>query len=236
VANRRQCSADGRETEGSGQPSFDIDAFVDAITRAYKHWNAPVITLMAHRGALPFEVLVSTILSLRTKDEVTHAACERLFAVARTPEALLALPQQQLARLIYPVGFYTTKAKRIHQVSRLILENHDGRVPDEIDALLALPGVGRKTANLVLAEGFRKPAICVDTHVHRISNRIGLVNTPTPEKTEFALRKVLPTAYWRRFNKLLVAFGQAICRPLSPFCSRCPVAGMCPRRGVTRSR
>jgi len=236
VKSRRQAPAAGRKTVATGRPPLDIDAFIDAITRAYRHWDAPVITLMAHRGARPFEVLVSTLLSLRTKDAVTHAASERLFAVARTPEQMLALPQERLARLIYPVGFYATKARRIQEISRLILECHGGRVPDDIDALLALPGVGRKTANLVLAEGFGKPAICVDTHVHRISNRIGLVDTDTPEKTEFALRESLPPAHWASFNKLLVAFGQAVCRPLSPFCSRCPVADMCPRIGVARSR
>jgi endonuclease-3 len=220
----------------SGRSALDIDAFIGAIEQAYGGWDAPVITLMAHRGARPFEVLLSTVLSLRTKDAVTHEASKRLLAVARTPRQVLELTEERLAELIYPVGFYLTKARRLRQISRLLLDRHDGRVPQEIGALLELPGVGRKTANLVLAEGFKIPAICVDTHVHRISNRIGLVSTKTPEKTEFALRRVLPEKYWIRYNKLLVAFGQTICRPVSPLCSVCPAAGMCPRSGVERSR
>ena len=216
--------------------NMDMDAFVAALTEAYAGWRAPIITFIAHRGATPFEVLVSTILSLRTKDEVTALAAERLFAQARTPEQLLALGETAVARLIYPVGFYPTKAKRLLEISRIILNEHQGRVPDSMEGLLALPGVGRKTANLVLLEGFRKEAMCVDTHVHRISNRIGYVQTKTPEQTEMALRAKLPRKHWMRYNELLVAFGQVICRPTSPFCSRCPVAGACPRIGVTTSR
>lgn len=218
------------------QRDIDIDGFVAGLTEAYADWHAPIITFIAHRGATPFEVLVSTILSLRTKDEVTAQAAERLFAQARTPEQLLKLGETEVARLIYPVGFYPTKAKRLMAISRIILNEHRGRVPDTMEGLLALPGVGRKTANLVLVEGYRQAAICVDTHVHRISNRIGYVRTKTPEQTEMALRDKLPRRHWIRYNELLVAFGQVICRPMSPFCSRCPVAGMCPRIGVTKSR
>ncbi|MBI5895088.1 MAG: endonuclease III [Desulfobacterales bacterium] len=216
--------------------SIDIDFFVAALTEAYADWRAPVITFIAHRGATPFEVLVSTILSLRTKDEVTAQAAERLFAQARTPEQLLGLGEEAVARLIYPVGFYPTKAQRLMEISRIVLNDHQGRVPDTMEGLLALPGVGRKTANLVLLEGYRQEAICVDTHVHRISNRIGYVQTNTPEQTEMALRAKLPRKHWMRYNELLVAFGQVVCRPVSPFCSRCPVAGVCPRVGVLTSR
>jgi len=220
----------------SGAEALDIGRFVAELEVHFPTWNAPVVTLAAERGASPFEILVSTLLSLRTKDEVTAKATVRLLARARTPRALAALPTQEIADLIYPVGFYPTKAKRLKEICRLLLERYQGRVPDRMEALLELPGVGRKTANLVLGEGFGQPAICVDTHVHRISNRIGYVATATPEKTELALRRRLPRELWLRYNPLLVAFGQTICRPVSPFCSRCPVAVMCSRVGVERSR
>jgi len=181
-------------------------------------------------------VLVSTLLSLRTKDEVTGEAARRLLDVARTPEAMIALSPKKIEKLIYPVGFYPTKAKRLLSISRILLDRYGGKVPDTLEALTALPGVGRKTANLVLVEGFKIPAICVDTHVHRISNRIGYVKTKTPDKTELALRKKLPKRHWVRYNELLVAFGQTLCRPISPFCSRCPVSDMCPQIGVERHR
>lgn len=216
--------------------SLRIDRFMGRLSEAYAGWQVPVITLMAHRGLSPFGVLVSTLLSLRTKDAVTHAASERLLAVARDPRAMLALEEATIARLIYPVGFYRTKARRLLEISHALIERHAGEVPGEMAALLTLPGVGRKTANLVLIEGFGLPAICVDTHVHRISNRVGLVCATTPEKTELALGQVLPQRHWIRYNEILVAFGQAICRPISPFCSRCPVAEMCPRLGVGKSR
>jgi endonuclease-3 len=216
--------------------SFDIDRFVAAIESNYRQWNPPIITFIANRGATPFEVLVSTLLSLRTKDEVTGVAAQRLLAVARTPETMVKLPAREIETLIYPVGFYPTKAKRLLSISRILLDRYGGKVPDTLEELTALPGVGRKTANLVLVEGFKIPAICVDTHVHRISNRIGYVKTKTPDKTELVLRKKLPERHWARYNELLVAFGQVLCRPISPFCSRCPVADMCPRIGVDRYR
>jgi endonuclease-3 len=219
-----------------GRRKFDIDEFVGLVAAGYKDWNPPIITFIANRGATPFEILVSTILSLRTKDEVTAEAARRLFREARTPDRILALGEQRLSELIYPVGFYPTKARRLMEISRIILEEHGGRVPDTIEGLLKLPGVGRKTANLVLVEGFKEPAICVDTHVHRISNRIGYVQTKTPDQTEMALRGKLPRKHWIRYNELLVAFGQVVCRPVSPFCSKCPAALMCPREGVERSR
>lgn len=215
---------------------FDIDWFVETVAAHYRDWNPPIITFIANRGATPFEVLVSTLLSLRTKDEVTSEAAKRLFQEAHTPEQILALGEQKLAKLIYPVGFYPTKARRLIEISRIILETHGGKVPDSIEVLLQLPGVGRKTANLVLVEGFKKEAICVDTHVHRISNRIGYVQTKNPEQTEFALRDKLPRKHWVRYNELLVAFGQVICRPVSPHCSKCPVEGMCPQVGVQKHR
>ena len=213
-----------------------IGRFVSLLEKEQDAWQAPVVTLVAKRGATPYEILVSTLLSLRTKDEVTAVAAERLLARARTPQEMLALGETQIEGLIRPVGFAPTKARRLRQVSRILIEQYGGRVPDDLEALLALPGVGRKTANLVLSEAFGRDAICVDTHVHRISNRIGLVKTRTPEATEEALRRVLPRHLWQRYNPLLVAFGQVICRPVSPFCSRCPVRSLCPRLGVGTSR
>jgi endonuclease-3 len=175
--------------------TFSIDVFIRILKKEYKKWNAPVITFMSNKGASAFKILVATILSLRTKDEVTSQAAIRLFEAAQTPQEILDLDESTLKKLIYPVGFYHTKAKRLKQISTILIQDYDEIVPDEIDELLKLPGVGRKTANLVLIEGYNKNAICVDTHVHRISNRIAFVKTKTPDKTEFALRKKLPETY-----------------------------------------
>lgn len=191
---------------------------------------------MARRRRDPFQILIACLLSLRTKDAVTAQASARLFRRAATPRAMVALTPRTIERAIYPVGFYHTKARRIRQICRMLLEEFDGRVPADLDQLLTLPGVGRKTANLVMVEGFRRPGVCVDTHVHRISNRLGYVCTKTPEQTEQALRATLPRRYWRRYNEWLVSFGQTVCHPTSPWCSRCPVAGLCARRGVIYSR
>lgn len=215
---------------------FDIHLFMATIRKAYESWEAPVITLIAKRGGSPFEILVSTLLSLRTRDPVTAEAAERLFGKARTPQAVLALDLGRLKELIYPVAFYPTKAERLHRISEILILEYGAEVPDDMDSLLSLPGVGRKTANLVLVEGFKKEGMCVDTHVHRISNRLGYVKTKTPDQTEFALRKILPKAYWIIYNEILVVFGQTICRPLSPFCSRCPVWQICPKFGVVKNR
>jgi endonuclease III len=184
----------------------------------------------------PFRVLVACILSLRTQDTTTGPAAARLFGLASTPAAMLRLSSRRIARTIYPVGFYRTKARVIPAICREVLGRFGGRVPDEIDALLTLPGVGRKTANLVVTIGYGKPGICVDTHVHRISNRLGWVRTRTPEETEMALRARLPRRYWIGLNDLLVSFGQNVCLPLSPRCSTCPVRTFCRRVGVVRSR
>jgi endonuclease III len=181
-------------------------------------------------------VLIACILSLRTQDTTTGPAAARLFAVADTPAAMRTLPAARIARLIYPVGFYRTKARVILGICRDLLERFDGRVPDTIDELLTLNGVGRKTANLVVTMGFGKPGICVDTHVHRISNRLGYVRTRTPEETETALRATLPRRFWIGYNDLLVAFGQNVCTPISPRCSTCPVRPLCRRVGVTTAR
>ncbi len=184
----------------------------------------------------PFRVLIACILSLRTQDTTTGPAAARLFALGDTPAALLRLSARRIERAVYPVGFYRTKARVILGLCRDLLERFDGTVPDTIDALLTLKGVGRKTANLVVTMGFAKPGICVDTHVHRISNRLGYVRTRTPDQTEMALRAKLPRRYWIGYNDLLVTFGQNLCAPISPWCSACPVRPLCPRVGVSSSR
>jgi endonuclease-3 len=191
---------------------------------------------VAARREDPFAVLVSTMISLRTKDEVTAAASARLLARAANPRELASLSEAAIARLIYPAGFYRTKARHLRQASRLLVEGQGGRVPESMEDLLALPGVGRKTANLVRNLGFGLPGICVDTHVHRISNRLGWVRTRTPLETERALEAVLPRRWWIPVNGLLVAFGQRTCTPQSPKCSACPIRAHCARIGVTRSR
>ena len=193
----------------------------------------PIVGQYSHD---PFETLISCLLSLRTQDATTDAASARLFALARTPPAMLRLPRRTIERAIFPVGFYRTKARTILEVSRAIVEEHAGKVPSDLDRLLELKGVGRKTANLVITLAFRKYGICVDTHVHRISNRWGYVRTKTPHETEMRLRDRLPRRHWRVYNDVLVAFGQNLCHPTSPWCSRCPLDDVCARVGVTRSR
>ncbi|MCE5264590.1 MAG: endonuclease III [Deltaproteobacteria bacterium] len=196
----------------------------------------PIVTELAERHRDPFEILITTLLSLRTKDEVTATASERLFSLASTPEGMLRLSEKKIQKAIYPVGFYRIKAETIRRVCRELIERFDSRVPDTIEELLTLKGVGRKTANLVVSLGYDKPGLCVDTHVHRISNRLGYVRTKNPEETEFALRAKLPQEYWTRYNTLLVAFGRNTCRPISPLCSGCPLYRYCDRVGVAKSR
>ncbi|MBN2438275.1 MAG: endonuclease III [Deltaproteobacteria bacterium] len=196
----------------------------------------PIVTRLAEEHRDPFEILISTLLSLRTKDEVTAAATERLFTLASTPTEMLRLSEAEIRKMIYPVGFYRNKAETIRHVCRELIERFESRVPDSIEELLTLKGVGRKTANLVVSLGFGGAGLCVDTHVHRISNRMGYVRTKNPEETEFALRSKLPPEHWSRYNTLLVAFGRNTCRPISPLCSHCPVEVYCDRIGVTKSR
>lgn len=187
-------------------------------------------------GRDPFLILVSCVLSLRTKDTVTLPASKRLFEYAKTPQELLQLSTQHIQELIFPVGFYRQKAVQLQKISMQLLEQFEGEVPSTKKELLSLPGVGIKTTNLVLAEGFGIPALCVDTHVHRISNRLGLVATRTPEETERALQKIIPKKYWIAFNGLLVMWGQNQCVPISPFCSTCPLQKRCPKIGVKKQR
>lgn len=213
-----------------------ITEVLTILERHLSEWDMPIVSALADDRADPFLLLVSTLLSLRTKDEVTAAASERLFRLAVTPAKMLSLPEETIARTVFPVGFYRTKARTIHSVCRDLIDRFGGRVPDTMEELLSLKGVGRKTANLVLSLGYGKDGICVDTHVHRISNRLGYVKTKTPGETERALRAKLPVSWWSRYNTLMVAFGRAVCRPVSPLCSQCPVRGFCDRVGVSRSR
>jgi endonuclease-3 len=213
-----------------------IHSAIKILRREVPKWDTPIVTLMAETYESPFRVLISCILSLRTQDATTAKASHRLFAVADSPEAMLKLSAKKIEKLIFPVGFYRTKAGNILDICKTLIENYDGKVPDEIDELLKLKGVGRKTANLVVTLGYKKPGICVDTHVHRISNRWGYIKTPTPEKTEFALRAKLPKQYWIEYNDLLVSFGQHLCRPISPLCSQCPIAKYCDQIAVTLRR
>jgi endonuclease-3 len=191
---------------------------------------------LRRNGPHPFRILIGCVISLRTKDEVSYAATARLFRRARSPRGMLKLSAPTIAELIYPAGFYRRKAGQIREISKRLIRDHAGRVPDEIDDLLELPGVGRKTANLVVTLGFAKPGICVDTHVHRICNRLGWVRTDHPDRTEQALRETLPRRHWIPINETLVRHGQQICKPISPQCSECPVAADCPRVGVERWR
>jgi len=206
------------------------------LTEAVKQWQTLAVTIVSQRGGDPFKVLISCLLSLRTQDRTTGPAAERLFALADTPEKMISLSPETIEKAIYPVGFYRTKAVTILNVCGTLLDNYGGVVPDELDELLKFKGVGRKTANLVVTLGFGKPGICVDTHVHRICNRWGYVETRTPEETEYALRQKLPRRYWLVINDLLVTFGQNHCAPISPRCSTCMIAHLCDRRGVGKSR
>jgi endonuclease-3 len=203
---------------------------------ALKDLPDPSVTLVGKKWKSPFLVLVSCLLSLRTRDETTLPASERLFAKASTIDGILKLSVKEIEQLIYPVGFYKTKARRLKEICQDLKDHFGSEVPNSIDELLTLKGVGRKTANLVLTEGFGKLGVCVDTHVHRISNRLGYVKTNTPHETEFALRKKLPEKYWIDYNAMLVTWGQNICKPISPLCSKCIVNRICERNNVEISR
>ena len=198
--------------------------------------DLPSVSRIARRKRDPFRILISTVLSLRTKDEVTMEASKRLFAIAASPKALARTPVGAIERAIYPVGFYKTKARTVRRISERLIDEFGGVVPDTIEKLLGFKGVGRKTANLVITLGYGKRGICVDPHVHRVSTRVGLVSTTTPEQTEFALMDVLPGKYWIGYNELVVSFGQKVCKPISPHCSTCFFEKDCPKLGVGKRR
>ena len=213
-----------------------IHAAVKIIKKTIQQWEEPAVGVVARKSHDPFCILIACLLSLRTKDETTAEASYRLFKLADNPNRMLKLPLNQVEKAIYPVGFYKTKARHIHAICQTLLKDFGGVVPSTIDELLTLKGVGRKTANLVVTVGYNKPGICVDIHVHRISNRWGYIETKTPEESEQALRKKLPKKYWIQFNDWLVPYGQHLCRPISPFCTQCPINEFCNRVGVTTSR
>ena len=214
----------------------NITIVVETLKESLKTSKLPIVSDLAEKKSDPFQILISTLLSLRTKDEVTEVATERLFVLAGTPSEMLKLSEDQIINAIYPVGFYRNKTRTILHVCRELIARYNSDVPDSIEELLTLKGVGRKTANLVVTLGYGGEGICVDTHVHRISNRLGYVRTKTPEETEYALREKLPRIYWIDYNTIMVAFGRTICRPTSPICSKCPVSIYCQMYGVTRSR
>jgi endonuclease III len=210
----------------------DIDEIYRRLEIEFHKVRTPVVDLIAIQTGDPFKVLVATMLSARTKDQTTSTACARLFARVQTPADLEAITEDEIASLVHPVGFARQKAAHLKLWPDILRKCFDGRIPDEIDDLVLLPGVGRKTANLVLAVAFRKPAVCVDVHVHRIMNRLGYVVTRNPAETEIALRKILPQKYWLNFNSYFVAFGQHLCAPRNPNCAQCPIADLCRRKNV----
>ena len=214
----------------------DIHEAVRILRQEVPKWKTPAVTVVAEKDRSPFAVLISCILSLRTKDETTASAFKRLKKRARTPKGILKIPEDELAQIIYPVGFYRNKAKQIHSMCRDIIERYGGETPDTIEELLTLNGVGRKTANLVVTLGFGLPGICVDIHVHRITNRWGYIKTTKPDDSEFALRKKLPPEYWIEINDLLVTFGQNLCKPISPYCTQCLLKPYCKQAGVKKFR
>ncbi len=214
---------------------MDISQVLTILEQENKKYTRPAVSVVA-ASRDPFKVLISCLLSLRTKDPVTAEASARLFKLAESPGEMASLSASDIEKAIYPVGFYRTKAHRIKEISRVLLKEYRGRVPDTLEELLKLNGVGRKTANLVVTMGFSKPGICVDTHVHRVINRLGYISTRNPRETEFALREKLPTHYWNIINELLVIHGQNICTPISPRCSICPVERYCQKVGVSRHR
>ncbi len=211
----------------------DIHRIVRILRKEARRWVVPAI---GHYADSPFTTLISCILSLRTQDRTTMAASARLFSVADTPERILEIQTTRLEELIYPVSFYRVKTKTIRKIATDLIEKFVGKVPDTLEELLKLHGVGRKTANIVVTLAFNKPGIAVDIHVHRISNRLGYVSTKNPDDTEMALREKLPRRYWIVLNDLLVVYGQNLCKPVSPFCSKCAIADYCDRVGVERSR
>lgn len=213
-----------------------IHDVIKTLREEYKNWRTPAVTIVAQCNGSPFKVLISCIISLRTKDEVTALASARIFSRAQTPEEMIRLSVDEISQQIYPAGFYRNKAGQIALLSKRLVEEFDGTVPDSIDELLEFKGVGRKTANLVMTLGFGKPGICVDTHVHRICNRLGYVSTKNPDETEMVLRSQLPAEYWIEINNLLVAFGRNHCHPVSPRCSSCKLFNVCVKIGVKASR
>lgn len=214
----------------------DIHVFLLLVKKTIKQWPSPVVVRLAVQGTGPFQILIACILSLRTRDQTTAEASKRLFAISSDPRSMSEMDLREIERAIFPVGFFRTKAKQIKSMCQKICEDFNGKTPDTMEDLMCLPGVGRKTANLVLTAGYKKPGICVDIHVHRICNRWGYVRTKTPDKTELMLREKLPKKFWIPLNSLLVPFGQNQCTPIAPRCSSCPLNHLCEKVGLLSSR
>ena len=212
---------------GTAIADLSWERLLDVMEREAKRRGAPVYSFKGKRN--PFQILISAILSTRTRDEQTIKVCERLFRIVEKPEDLLKLSEEELADLIREVGFHRTKAKNLRRVAEILVKEYGSKVPDSLEELLKLPGVGRKVANIVLANAFGKPAIAVDTHVHRIANRMGVVRTKRPEETERELMKIVPKELWHKVNKPFVGFGQTVCKPQKPLCEECPFKDVCPK-------
>lgn len=217
-------------------PMINVDAIFKSLDKIYPTLKVPVIELVEARTHDPFKILVATLLSARTKDELMIKRLPEIFKHAGTMSKLKKIPQNKLEKLIYPIGFYKTKTKHLKALPLVLEKQFNGVIPQTVEELIKLPGVGRKTANLVVTVAFKKPAICVDVHVHRISNRLGLLKTKNPLETEMKLRETLPKKYWLKINTYLVAYGQSICTPVSPYCSKCKIKKYCKRIGVKKSR
>jgi endonuclease III len=211
----------------NGYTFDDYQAIHDALQAAFASVQAPIMDLIAAQTQDPYKILVGTILSARTLDQTTAGALERLFPIAPDLKGLAQCSLDAIEKAIYPVGFYHDKARHLKALPEAINTLFHGEIPSTVEELIQLPGVGRKTANLVVALAFKKPAICVDTHVHRINNRLAIVKTKTPLETEMALRQCLPETFWIAWNAIFVSFGQTRCRPLSPRCEGCPIACYC---------
>lgn len=212
-----------------------INQIFSILEKEYRSSYAPVNDFQTIHRNDPFRILVSAVLSPRTKDAVTVKVTQRLFEKVHNFKELIKVPISELERLIYPVGFYKTKAKNLHNISKIILDRYHGRIPDSVEELISLPGIGLKIATLIVTTVFGRDDICVDTHVHRISNRLGIVSTSSPEKTRIELKKILPKRFWKKWNKLLVSFGQRICKPILPLCSLCRIGVYCDKIGVNKS-
>ena len=219
---------------GKGR-DFNIADGLRKLKKEVRKFRTPSVTVIAKKND-PFAVLVSCIISLRTRDEVTELASARLFTLAKLPAELLKLSNDKIEKAIYPAAFFRKKTKSLKDLCQVLVKEYSGKVPDKLEELLKLKGVGRKTANLTLILGHNKPGICVDIHVHRISNRWGYVKTKSPDETEMVLREILPKRFWKGYNDLLVSFGQNLCKPVSPYCGSCPIEDQCPKIGVNRFR
>ena len=214
---------------------FNIAEAIKKLKKVTKEFRTPGLMLIKKHND-PFMVLISCIISLRTRDDVMENASARIFALAKTSAELVRITNAKLENAIYPAAFYRNKAKSIKEICKVLEKEYAGVVPDKLEELLKLKGVGRKTANLTLIAGHNKPGICVDIHVHRISNRWGYLKTETPDETEMVLRKILPRRFWKSYNELLVSFGQNLCKPISPYCTTCPLETQCLKIGVKRHR